>query len=47
MAVWYTSSNNHRPDKAALPTQSTNLRAPRRTFLPLLRQNFILKQLNR
>ena len=32
--------------KAALPTQSTNLRAPRQILLPLLRQNFVLKQLN-
>ena len=47
MAGWYTSSNNHRHDKATLPTQSTNLRAPRRIFLPLLRRNFVLKQLNR
>ena len=47
MAACYTSSGNHRPEEVALPTQRTNLRAPRRIFVPRLRQNFVQKQLNR
>ena len=47
MAAWCTSSGNHRPEEVALPTQRTNLRAPRRIFVPLLRQNFVQEQLNR